>query len=187
MALKDLFNGKSQAQEVTPATPIVTPEEKQPQTEPAAAAPAKPAQETKKRRGKPQDRSRLTRNKVVQIRLTEDEVIQLKAAAAAQNMSLADFVMAGISEPKKIVIPGGSQIRTELFRQGKNLNFAVMLCGSAIKQGQRPDLQAVTEAASSVRHAVNQLGELVSKWDAEISEKVDFTETEVPTDANRHM
>lgn len=38
---------------------------------------------TKKRRGKPQDRSKLTRNKMVQIRMTEKEVSRLKEAAAA--------------------------------------------------------------------------------------------------------
>lgn len=175
--------------EVTPAPPIVTPEEKQPQAEPAAAAPAEPAQTEKKRkrRGQPQDFSKLTRNSQVKIRLTEEEVSRLKAAAAEQHMSLADFVMAGVSEPKRIVIPGGGQIRTELFRQGKNLNYALMLCNTAIKQGQRPDLQAVTEAAAKVSQAADQLAELVLKWDAEISEKVDLPKKEVPTGADRQV
>lgn len=161
--------------EVTSAPPIVTSEE--------------PVQTKKKRkrRGQPQDYSKLTRNSQVKIRLTEEEVSQLKAAAAEQHMSLADFVMAGVSEPKRIVIPGGGQIRAELFREGKNLNYALMLCNSAIQQGKRPDLKAVTEAASKVSMVVDQLAELVLKWDAEISEKVDLPKKEVPTGADRQV
>ena len=41
----------------------------------------------KKRRGKPQDRSKLTRNKIVQIRMTEEEVSRLKEAAVFKQKS----------------------------------------------------------------------------------------------------
>lgn len=183
------FTKKNQTQpEVTPAPPIVTPEKQQPAPPAAAPAPAEPAQETekkKKRRGNPQDFSKLTRNSQVKVRLTEEEVAELKAAAAAADMSLADFIMAGVHESRRIVVPGGGQIRAELFRQGKNLNQAIMLCHRAIREGQHPDIAAVTTAAGKVSQGLDQLAAWIEKWDAEISQQVDLPKKkEVPSDAD---
>lgn len=139
--------------------------------------------EKKKRRSKPQDETRLTRNSQVKIRLSADEVAQLKAAAAEQHMSLADFVMAGVEETKRIVIPGGAQIRSELVRQGRNLNYAMMLCSKERKEGQPVDLNRLVDAAVKSSAAFDQLTELILKWNADISETVG----EVTQDADSEM
>lgn len=131
-----------------------------------------PAKKKRKRRGKPQDYSKLTRNSQVKIRLTKDEVAKLKSAAAAANMSMADFVIAGIDQERRIVLPGGGQIRTELFREGKNLNQALMLCHIAIREGQQPDIAAVTAAAAKVEQNLDRLTELIGNWEIDISQKV---------------
>lgn len=134
----------------------------------------------RKRRGKPQDRTKLTRNRVVQIRLTEDEVTKLKAAAAAEHMTLADFVMAGLGEPRRIVLPGGGQIWSELVKEGRNLNQALGLCHIAMRDGTPLDLQKLQDAAAQLTETQARLRELVTKWDLEISEKV----KEVSSDAD---
>ena len=136
--------------------------------------------EGKRQRAKPQDDSRRTRNSQVKIRLTADEVEQLKAAAAASNMSLADFVMGSIGEPRRIVLPGGGQIWKELVKEGRNFNQAVMLCNYAMKNGQQLDLQSLNEAAASVTKTHAQLMALIEKWDLDVSEQV----KEVQTDAD---
>lgn len=134
----------------------------------------------RKRRGKPQDRTKLTRNRVVQIRLTEDEVTKLKAAAAAEQMTLADFVMAGLGEPRRIVLPGGGQIWSELLKEGRNLNQALAVCHLAMKDGKPLDLQQLQDAAARVTETQTRFRELVAKWDLDISGKVE----EVPGDAD---
>lgn len=173
MAAWNPFAKKKDTPEVTPAPPIVTPEEKQPQAQPAAAAPAEPAQTEKKktRRGKPQDRSKLTRNKVVQIRLTEEEVAELKAAASAAGMSMADFVMAGVHESRRIVVPGAIDLRKELLREGNNLNQALMLAYAARKEGRPADLQSIQAAVAKVEDNLDQMAELLMKWDADLTEE----------------
>lgn len=152
------------AQIPTPAPAIVTPEAQQ---QPAELVPGK----KKKRRGKPQDMSRLTRNKVVQIRMTEQEVAELKEAAAAANMTLADFVMAGIHQSRRIVIPGALEIRKELFREGRNLNQAVRLANAAKREGRPADLQSIQAAAAKVQDNLDRLAELLIKWDVDLTEE----------------
>lgn len=164
------------APEVTPA-PAVTPEEKQPQAVPAAEipAPTEPAQDEnskkKKRRGKPQDFSKLTRNSQVKIRLTEEEVTELKSAAAAAGMSLADFVMAGVHQSRRIVVPGAIDLRKELLREGNNLNQALVLAYTARREGKPADLQSIQEAVAKVEDNLDRLAELLIKWDADLTEE----------------
>ncbi len=134
----------------------------------------------KKRRGRPQDMSRLTRNKVVQVRLTEEEVAKLKSAAAAADMSVADFVMSGIEQSRRIVIPGAGQIYAELLRQGSNLNQALKVCHQARLDGQYVDPSGVIHAADRVDEGIDRLLELIQVWGAEISK-------EVTEDANHEM
>ena len=165
------------APEVIPA-PAVTPEEKQPQAVPAAEdpAPAEPAreqEEKKKRRGKPQDETRRTRNSQVKLRLTEEEAAELKSAAAAAGMSMADYVMAGVHQSRVIKIPGAVQIRSELIREGRNLNYALMLANTARKEGKPADLQSIQAAAAKVEDNLDRLTELLLKWDADITEEVE--------------
>lgn len=189
-----LWNRKKEPEphvpEVTPA-PAVTPEEKQPQAVPAAetSAPAEPAQDEnskkKKRRGKPQDRSKLTRNRVVQIRMTEEEVTELKSAAAAAGMSLADYVMAGVHQSRVIRIPGAAKIRTELIREGRNLNQALYLAFMARKEGRPADLQSIKAVMVKVEDNLDRLTELILKWDADITEEV--TEKEKKQNADSEM
>lgn len=152
------------AQLPTPAPAIVAQEAKQ---LPAESVPGK----KKKRRGKPQDCSRLTRNSQVKIRLTEQEVAELKEAAAAANMTLADFVMAGIHQSRRIVIPGALEIRKELFREGRNLNQAVRLAHAARKEGRPADMQSVQAAAAKVQDNLDRLAELLIKWDVDLIEE----------------
>ena len=123
----------------------------------------------KKRRGQPQDRTKLTRNKVVQIRMTEDEVGKLKSAAAAANMTLADFVIAGVDQDRQIVLPGGLEIRKELFHEGKNLNQAVYLAHVARKEGRPVDLQIIMDAVTKVENNLDRLAELIENWHINLS------------------
>jgi hypothetical protein len=150
----------------------------------AAAAPAlMPEQKTekkRKKRNKPQDRTRLTRNKVVQIRLTEDEVAELKAAAGAADMSMADYIMAGLNQSRRITLPGGGQILHELNKEGNNLNQAVMICHAAVKEEREPDITALLQAAERIEQAAQDLIDLQRRWDIEMSK-------EVKPDADREM
>lgn len=150
----------------------------------AAAAPAlMPEQKTekkRKKRSKPQDRTRLTRNKVVQIRLTEDEVTELKAAAGAAGMSMADYIMAGVNKSRRITLPGGGQILHELNKEGNNLNQAVMICHAAAKDGREPDITALLQAAERIEQAAQDLIDLQRRWEIEMSK-------EVTTNADREM
>lgn len=167
---------RTNAEEVTPATPIVTedapakPAAKAP--EPAEPVPAQETEQKKKTRTKPQDFSKLTRNRVVQIRMTEDEVTQLKAAAADANMSMADFIMAGIHQERKVILPGGGQIWEQLNHLGRNLNQAQKQCNKAMKFGLTPDIDSVTRAADKVDEALAMLLELKLKWAVDLSQEV---------------
>lgn len=167
---------KTKAEEVTPAAPTVTenapamPAAKAP--EPAEPVPAQETEKKKKTRTKPQDFSKLTRNKVVQIRMTEDEIAQLKAAAADANMSMADFIMAGIHQERKVILPGGGNIWEQLQYLGRNLNQAQAQCNKAMKYDMAPDIDSVIRAANKVEEAIDQLLELKQTWDVKLSQEV---------------
>ena len=86
MAFKDLLKKFVPGEEIAEGVPeVFEPEEK------------------KKKRTTPQDDAKRTRNSQVKIRLTEEEVAELKAAASAAGISLADFVMTS-AKNKSIVI-----------------------------------------------------------------------------------
>lgn len=160
------------AAELTPAQQIMP--------EDPPAEPDLKTEKKRKRRGKPQDRTRLTRNKVAQIRLTEDEVTELKAAAAAADMSIADYIMAGVNKSRRITLPGGGQILHELNKEGNNLNQAVMICHAAVKDGREPDIAALQQAAERIEQAAQDLIDLQRRWEIEMSK-------EVTMDADREM
>lgn len=126
----------------------------------------------KKRRGKPQDYSKLKRNSQVKIRLTEEEVRRLKAAAADADMSMADYIMAGIDQSRRIVVTGAPELRKEVFRVGKNLNQSLMLAYTARKEGQPVDLQNLEKAAAKAEDVLEQLVELLIKWDAVLEKEI---------------
>ena len=168
---------KKKEPEVKPAPPTVTPEkEKQLPPESPAAAPVEPVLEEeeskKKRRGKPQDFSKLTRNKTVQIRMTEEEVARLKEAAKAADMTLADFVLSGVDQKRFVALPGGLEIRKELFREGKNLNQALYLAHLARKEGRPADLQSIMDAVAKVEDNLDRLAVLIETWHIDLSSQV---------------
>lgn len=166
---------ESDLSEVIPE-PVITPEEKALPPEPAVELPDYPVLEEekskKKRRGKPQDFSKLTRNKIVQIRMTEEEVARLKGAASAADMTLADFVLAGVDQSRLVVLPGGLAIRKELFRVGLNLNQALRLAHAARKEGRTADMKSVLEAVAEVEDTLDRLAVLIETWHIDLSNQV---------------
>lgn len=118
-----------------------------------------------KKRRKPQDRSKLTRNSQVQIRLTETEVTTLKAAAKENDMSLADFVMSGIHQRRRIVVPGAGELRSEIIRVGTNLNQALRLAYIQKKEGQKVDMKSMETATNQVKEVLEKLQDWLTTWD----------------------
>ena len=127
---------------------------------------------TKKRRGKPQDLSKLTRNRVVQIRMTEEEISRLKEAAAAAGMSMADFISTGIEQRRVIKVPGAAKLRLELVRCHYNLNQANRLGNTAKKEGKSVDMGSIQEASKKLGDVLDQIDGFIRKWDADITEEI---------------
>lgn len=175
MAVWNPFAKKKEA-ETKPAMPIVAPEkETQQLPEPPITAPVEPVIEDdgkKKTKRKPQDFSKLTRNKTVQIRMTEDEVSRLKEAAKNADMTLADFVLAGVDQKRFIALPGGLEIRKELFREGNNLNQALHLAHLARQEGRSVDYQTIMEAVLKVEDNLDRLAVLIETWHIDLSSQV---------------
>lgn len=128
---------------------------------------------TQKRRGKPQDRSKLTRSKVVQIRMTEEEVSRLKEAAAAAGMSMADFVMSGIEQRVVVKIPGAARLRLEVVRCHYDLNQANKLSRLAYNEGKPVDAQGILETSKKLGDVLDNIDGFIKKWDADITEKLE--------------
>lgn len=104
-------------------------------------APTEP--QKKKRSNKHQDDSQRTRNSQVKIRLTKEEVAELKAAAASDGISMTDFIMASVHKKRRIVVPDAIDLRKELLKEGNDLNQAFVLVYVARKEGQTVDLQSI--------------------------------------------
>lgn len=117
-----------------------------------------------KKRRKPQDRSKLTRNSQAQIRLTTEEVSALKAAAKESDMTLADFVMSGIHQRRRVVVPGAAELRAELVRVGNNLNQALRLAYIQQKEGQKVDVKSMDTAAKQVEEVLEKLQDWLMTW-----------------------
>lgn len=128
---------------------------------------------TKKRRGKPQDLSKLTRNRVVQIRMTEEEISRLKEAAAAAGMSMADFISTGIEQRRVIKVPGAAKLRLELIRCHYNLNQANRLGNTAKKEGRSVDIESILETSKKLGDVLDQIDGFIRKWDADITEEIE--------------
>ncbi len=129
-------------------------------------------QKNKKKRKIPQDESRRKRNSQVKIRLTVEEVAQLKTAAADAGMSMADFIMAGINQSRVVIVPDAVKIRKNLFRCGYNLNQAVRLGNIAKKEGKSVDVESIVAAVEKMNDVFDQFNRLMLKWDADIAEKL---------------
>lgn len=121
------------------------------------------------KRRKPQDRSKLTRNSQVQIRLTHEEVATLKGAAKANDMSLADFVMSGVSQTRRIVVPDAGILRSELLYVGKNLNQALRLAHSVRKEGRLIDTVSIEITVDRVEIVLEKLNNWLVKWDVDLT------------------
>ena len=121
-------------------------------------------QPTKRR--KPQDRSKLTRNSQVQIRLTTEEVAVLKTAARENDMTLADYVMSSIHQRRKIVVPGAGELRSEIIRIGNNLNQALRLAYIQQKEGQKIDVNSIETAAVQAEAVLEKMQDWLTMWDA---------------------
>lgn len=124
---------------------------------------------TPKKRKKPQDRSRLTRNSQVQIRLTTEEVTALKTAARENDMSLADFVMSGVKQTRRIVVPGAGELRAEIIRVGNNLNQALKLAYIMRKEGKVIDAVSVEISADRAEEVLDKLQNWLNKWDVDLT------------------
>ena len=124
---------------------------------------------TKKRRGKPQDRSKLTRNKVVQIRMTAEEVSRLKEAAAAAGMSMADFILAGIEQRRVIKVPGAARLRLEVLRCHHNINQANRFGNTAQKEGMPIDIGSILDASKKLGNVLDKIDGFIRKWDADVT------------------
>jgi len=119
-----------------------------------------------KKRRHPQDRSKLTRNSQVQIRLTEEEVTTLKKAAKENGMTLADFVMSMVHQRRRIVVPGAGELRSEIIRVGNNLNQVLKLAYILHKEGQPVDTTGIERSAYQIEIVLNKLQEWLTMWNA---------------------
>ena len=126
-------------------------------------------QPTKRR--KPQDRSKLTRNSQVQIRLTGEEVSALKAAAKENDMTLADFVMSGIHQRRRVVVPGATRLREALIRVGNNLNQVLKIAYIQQNEWQNVDVKSIETAAIQVKEVLEKLQDWLTMWDAYLVDK----------------
>lgn len=123
----------------------------------------------KRRRRKPQDRTKLTRNRQVQIRMTEEEVSILKTAAKDCSMGLADYVLAGIHQSRRVVVPDAGELRAEVLVVGKNLNQALRLAHSLRKEGRKVDVAVIETAARKVELVIDKMDTLLTKWDVDLT------------------
>jgi len=120
-----------------------------------------------------QDTSRLIRNTQIKIRLTEAERAMVKKTAAKAQLSLADYLMTCIRNKPIVIIPNGARIRSELIREGRNLNYALYLANIARKNGQEIDWRSIQDAIAKVEANLDVLSETIKKWNADISSQVE--------------
>lgn len=125
-----------------------------------------------KRRRKPQDQSKLTRNSQVQIRLTEAEVAALKAVAKENNMTLADFVMSGVNQTCRVVVPGAGELRSEIIRLGNNLNQALKLAHIVRKEGQLIDTISIEVTVDHAEMVIEKLNKWLTEWNVNLTYKI---------------
>lgn len=119
-----------------------------------------------------QDTSKLTRNTQIKIRLTEAERTAVKKAAQKAHLSLADYLMACVRNKPIVLIADGARIRSELIREGRNLNYVLYLANTARQNGQEIDWHSIRDAISKVNKNFDMFSEMIKKWDADISAEV---------------
>ena len=131
-----------------------------------------PESSYKKKRKHPQDPSKLTRNTQIKIRLTDAERMAVKKAAERAGLCLADYLMACVRNKPIVWIQDGAWIRSELIREGRNLNYALYLANIARKNGQEIDWKSLQNAISKVEENLDMFSKIIRKWDADISSQV---------------
>ena len=62
------------------------------------------------------------RNKILNIRLTEDELRSVKAMQAATNLNMRDFIWECLKKKPMVIKPNGDKIVIQLKYIGNNLN-----------------------------------------------------------------
>ena len=131
------------------------------------------AQETpgSSKRRKPQDRSKLTRNRQVQIRLTDEEALTLRTAAKDNQMTLADFVLAGVNQSRRIVVPGAGELRAEVIRVGSNLNQALAVAHCAQQNGDSIDVAYLQNTIIKVESVIDRMDNLITIWNVDLKYK----------------
>lgn len=126
----------------------------------------------KKKRKHPQDPSKLTRNTQIKIRLTDAERRAVKKASERAGLCLADYLMACVRNKPIVWIQDGAWIRSELIREGRNLNYVLYLANIARKNGQEIDWKSLQNAISKVEENLDMFSKIIRKWDADISAQV---------------
>lgn len=102
------------------------------------------------------------RNKTIQIRLTADEISELKSAAASVDQSVADFVIAAARKEEKRVLVATElpQVLFELRKQGNNLNQLTKLANSI----HSIDVEVFKKAIEDCQKVRTELVELIKKY-----------------------
>ena len=126
---------------------------------------------SEQKRKMPQDESKLTRNSQIKIRLSKQEVDEVKSVVSEAEMTLADFLMFAVRQKHIVKIPGVLELRGELIREGRNLNQALMLAHIARKEGKPADMQSIRDAALKVEKNLDLLTDLLIKWDVDLTER----------------
>lgn len=77
------------------------------------------------------------RDSQIHIRLTKEEIVELKEAAARADLSVADFIMSAARNETVISLEGGIDLYNELRRQGINLNQLVRaMYGAGVRRSE---------------------------------------------------
>lgn len=80
--------------------------------------------------------------------------------------------MACVRNKPIVWIQNGARIRSELIREGRNLNYALYLANTARQNGQEIDWKSIRNAISKVEKNLDMFSEMIKKWDADISAQV---------------
>lgn len=88
------------------------------------------------------------RNVQTNIRMTEDEIEQIKMKAKKSNMSFSNYVIASALNKQIIVINGIKDFTHQLSKVGTNLNQLTMLC----HQGKIncPDINSINKMLKEI-------------------------------------
>lgn len=105
----------------------------------------------------------------MQIRLTTEEVAALKSAARENDMTLADFVMSGVNQTRRIVVPGAGDLRAEVIHVGNNLNQALKLAYIMRKEGKVIDAVSIEISADRAEEVLDNLQNWLNKWDVDLT------------------